>query len=430
MVSSRNDGRGRRVVITGTGLLSPAGNTLEDYWHGLTSGRSAIRRVTLFDVGDLPIDCAGEVDDGMIEAAAPPAMLKRLDRGVIFGVIAAGNALEDAGITEAVRNDVRVGCFVGSGMGPCHAVEASYDAYNNRGWRAVRPTSIPRCMFNVMSSEVSIRHHLTGTQHVVAAACASSTFAMTEAFEAIRTGREDVAVAGGADAPLVRSMFSAWIQLRVLAHHSDPARASRPFDRRRNGFVIGEGSGMLVFEELEHARARGAKIYAEIIGHGAASDATHITKPDVTGQASAIRRALDFAGIRPADVDYINAHGTGTLLNDLTETQAIKQVFGKQAWHVPISSTKSVIGHTMGASGALELVASILAIKHQALPPTVNQEEPDPECDLDYVPNTSRPARVRVVLKNSFAFGGANCVLVIRAFEDDANGQAGNPQGP
>ena len=418
----RDNGRDRRVVITGMGLLSPAGSTLDDYWHGITNGRSAIRQITIFDASDLPIRSGGEVPEEDFQADTTPAMVKRLDRGVLFGVVAAGRALADAGIAEDARNGLRVGCIIGSGMGPCHAVEASYGAYDERGWRALRPTSIPRCMFNAMSSEISIRHHLTGGQHVVAAACASSSLAMTGAIEAVRAGHEDVVLSGGTDAPLVRSMYAAWIQLRVLGKHPDPARASRPFDGLRDGFVIGEGAGMLVFEELEHARARGASIYAEIIGHGSSSDAAHITQPDVTGQATAMRCALDNAGIQGEDIDYINAHGTSTILNDLTETRAIKQVLGDRARRVPVSSTKSVIGHTMGASGALELVASVLAINHQTLPPTVNHEEPDPECDLDYVPNVPRPAPVRVVLKNSFAFGGSNAVLVIRAFEDEPHG--------
>ena len=312
---------------------------------------------------------------------------------------------------------MRISVLIGSGLGPCATLAESYALYNTRGWQAIRPTSIPRSMYNLPASHISMELRLLGGHHVVAAACASSALAMADACECIQSGREDVVLTGGCDSPMTPSMYGGWINLRVLSKNPDPAKASRPFDRRRDGMVLAEGAAMLLFEEAEHARRRGARAYAEILGSGTSSDATHITQPSAEGQAMAIRHALRVTGLAPEDVDYINAHGTSTVLNDRTETQAIKLAFGDRARSVPISSTKSVLGHAMGASGALELVATILAIRHQVIPPTVNLETPDPECDLDYVPNVPRPARIRIALSNSFAFGGSNAVLVVQGLE-------------
>ena len=412
----------RRVVITGIGILSPAGNNLEAYWRGITSGRSAIREVRLFDTRDMPIHIGGEVDQDELRDAVSPSAFQRTDRAALLGLVATERALADAGMSERAHDAPPVGVVVGSGLGPCHDAQWAYGIFHERGWKGVRPTTIPRVMFNRIASEISIKFHLTGGHHVVAAACASASLAMVEAFEAVRSGRETVVLTGGCDSPLTPSIYGAWINLRILSKNPDPTRASRPFDRLRDGLVLSEGAAMLVFEEAEYALARGATVYAEVIGAGTSSDASHITNPSAEGQTLALRRALDSAGLAPGDVDYINAHGTSTTLNDVTETRAIKLAFGQHAARIPISSTKSVIGHCMGASGALELVAAILAIRHQTLPPTVNQEEPDPECDLDYVPNTPRSARVGVALSNSFAFGGANAVLAIRAFEEDSRG--------
>jgi 3-oxoacyl-[acyl-carrier-protein] synthase II len=364
----------------------------------------------------MPIHTAGEVDAEEFDSLAAASEAKSTDRGVMFGLIASREALKDAGLLDAAKDGLPVAAILGSGLGPCHQAEISYGEYLTRGWRGIRPTTIPRAMYSTLASQISIAYHLTGGHHVVAAACASGTLAMAEAYQAIRSGGEEVVLTGGVDSPLNRSTYGGWMNLRALSRNPDPARASRPFDRRRDGFVLAEGAGILIFEELERARARGAKIYGEIIGEGASSDATHLTQPDVQGQALAIRRALNDAGIEPEEVDYINAHGTGTPLNDPVETAAIKAALGEHARRVPISSTKSVIGHAMGASGALELIACFLAIQHQVVPPTVNLEEPDPECDLDYVPLQARPHPVRTVLSNSFAFGGSNAVLAVRAF--------------
>lgn len=409
----------QRVVITGIGILSPAGSTLDDYWRGLTCGRSAIREVTLFDTSDMPVHSGGEVDTAELASAVSEHVLKRTDRAVVLGLAAADRALADAGFLRDAPDGLPVGVFIGSGMGPCHAAEEAYGVYNARGWKALRPTTIPRVMFNCIASRISIEYHLTGGHHVVSAACSSSSLAMVEAFNAIRTGGEEMVLTGGCDSPLTPSTFGAWVNLRILSKHPDPARASRPFDKDRDGLVLAEGAAMLLFEGVRHARDRGAHVYAEVIGYGTSSDATHITNPSAEGQAKAIRGALRCAGIGTDEVDYINAHGTSTVLNDRTETRAIKLAFPERAADIPVSSTKSVIGHAMGASGALGLVASVLALKHQTVPPTVNLDNPGPDCDLDYVPHTARPTRLRVVLCNSFGFGGANSVIAVRSFEED-----------
>jgi len=412
----------RRVVITGRGVISPAGCTPVDFWEGITCGRSAIGMATRFDTSELAVHTAGEVDLEPFARLVPRATLQRPDLSIRLGLLAAKWALEDASLVDEAKGGMRIGAYCGSGTGPCDATAIGYKAYYENGARAVRPTSVPRCMYNGLASEISIAFHLTGSHHVIAAACASASLAMGVAYDAIAHGREEVILTGGADSPLTRSMYVAWANLRVLANEPDPALAMRPFDNKRNGFVLAEGACMLVFEELQHALARNATIYAEVLGHGASSDATHITKPDVDGQVAALRQALCMANLKPEDVDYINAHGTSTVLNDLTETQAIKAAFGDHARRIGISSTKSVLGHTMGASGAMELLATSLAIEKQVMPPTVNLTEADPACDLDYVPNEARPAAIRIALSNSFAFGGSNSVIAVRRYEENDHG--------
>jgi beta-ketoacyl-acyl-carrier-protein synthase II len=408
----------RRVVVTGLGALSPVGGSLEDNWRGLTRGTSAIRRVRRFSTEELDVHTGGEVDLEPHRDAIPPTTLRRPDRSIEMALLAAGWALEEANLLEAARRGTRIGVLLGSGFGPCDALSSAYASYAERGPRGIRPTTVPRCMYNGMAAEVSIAFHLTGRQNVVSAACASASCAMAHAYDAVAFGGEDVVLTGGADSPLTASIYASWVKLRVLSQEKDPAKAMRPFDKNRDGFVLSEGAGMLVFETLEHARDRGARIYGEILGHGASSDASHITKPDQTGQATALRDVLHQCGLAPEEIDYINAHGTSTQLNDATETAAIKEVFGPHAAKLPVSSTKSVLGHTMGASAALELIAVMQAFARQTLPPTVNLDTPDPECDLDYVPNAPRRATVRTALSNSFAFGGSNSVIAARLYED------------
>lgn len=407
----------RRVVVTGMGLLSPAGNNVDAFWQGITCGKSSIRRLSHFDIADMPVCAAGEVDNSALGEALAEGVSKRMDRAALLGLVAARNALKDAGIADEARNGMRIGLSLGTGLGPCETLAESYLSYDTKGWKGVRPTTVPRSMYNVPASTISMECHLTGGHQVAAAACASGAVAIADACDWVRVGREKIVMTGGCDSPLIPSMYGAWINLRVLSRNPVPEEACRPFDRNRDGMVLAEGAGILIFEELEHALKRGARIYAEVLGSGVSSDASHITKPLAEGQAIAIRHALECTGLTPEDVDYINAHGTSTPLNDPTETQAIKLALGERARRIPISSTKSVLGHSMGASGALELIASVLAIRHQTLPPTVNLHEPDPECDLDYIPNVARPGRVKVVLSNSFAFGGSNAVLAVRNFE-------------
>jgi 3-oxoacyl-[acyl-carrier-protein] synthase II len=418
MVESAGRARSqRRVVVTGMGIISPAGCDLDAYWRGITCGCSAIRAIQNFDTSDMPVHSGGEVDRSELLKLVPESVIARTDRTVLLGLITARRALQDAGLADAPRNGARIGLLIGSGVGPCETLGESYAVYDSRGWQGVRPTVVPRSMFNVVAGQISMDCHLIGGHHVVAAACASGALAMADACEWIRSGREEMVVTGGCDSPLIPSIFGAWINLRIMSKNPNPSKACRPFDRLRDGLVLGEGAGMLLFEEAEHALRRGARVYAEVLGSGSSSDATHITKPSAEGQANAIRHALRTTGLAAEEVDYINAHGTSTVLNDSTETQAIKLAFREHARRVAISSTKSVIGHAIGASGALELIATILAIRNQVLPPTVNLDEPDPQCDLDYVPNVARPARIRTALSSSFAFGGSNAVLAVRAFE-------------
>jgi len=293
-----------------------------------------------------------------------------------------------------------------------------YDAFYTRGWRKMHPLSVPRNMFNSLSSNLSIQYKLGGSHHTVAAACASGAVAIGEAFRRIRHGEDVVVLAGGADAPICGSVLAGWAQLRVLSQHPEPAQASRPFDKERDGLVLSEGAGMLVLEELEHARQRGAHCWGEIVGYGTSSDASHLTAPEGSGQCDAILRALRSAGLQPEDVDYVNAHGTSTKLNDETETRAIRAAFGDHAANLAVSANKSMLGHTMGASGALELVSTLLTLRDGTIPPTINYHNPDPACDLDYVPNHARHRSVRLAIKNSFAFGGENAVLVVKKTEE------------
>jgi 3-oxoacyl-[acyl-carrier-protein] synthase II len=293
-----------------------------------------------------------------------------------------------------------------------------YDAFYLRGWRKMHPLSVPRNMFNSLSSNLSINFKLGGSHHTIAAACASGAVAIGEAFRRIGHGEDDVVLAGGADAPICGSVLAGWAHLRVLSQNLEPAQASRPFDKDRDGLVMSEGAGMLVLEDLEHARERGARCWGEIVGYGASSDASHLTAPEGTGQCEAILRALRSAGLRPEEVDYVNAHGTSTRLNDETETQALRAAFGDHATHLAVSANKSMLGHTMGASGALELVSTLLTVRDGVIPPTINYQNPDPACDLDYVPNQARRRPVRLAIKNSFAFGGENAVLVVKNTEE------------
>ncbi|HRU06349.1 MAG TPA: beta-ketoacyl-[acyl-carrier-protein] synthase family protein [Candidatus Brocadiia bacterium] len=409
----------RRVAITGMGFLTPAGGDLDTFWAACCSGRSALRPFQNLDTTGLPVTVGGEVDNAFFAPQEMPDSLKTVDRALLLAQAAAGRALRSAGFDTASPDLQPIALALGTGAGPNESAESCYGTFFLKGPKALRPRTVTRYMFNSIAAEISLAFHLTGAQFTVAAACASANMAMARAVDLIRLGRETTVLTGGADMPLTTSCIAAWNAMRILATSPDPQRCCLPFHRQRTGFSLAEGAALFVFEEMEHAQRRGAAILAEVAGCGENCDAIHITRPDAARQADCIRLALKDAGVQPDQVDYINAHGTGTDANDATETEAIKMALGSHAKRVLISSTKSVIGHAMGASGALELVAVIAALQRQTAPPTANLDEADPACDLDYVPLKPRPAPLRIVLSNSFAFGGANSVLVLRRFEEN-----------
>jgi len=407
----------KRVVITGVGLVTPAGATLQRYWESITSGRSVLRTITLVDTSDLRISLAGEVDNSFFAEEDRPCwpdnQLDRTDRALLLCRSATRRALIDADVCLEPQMPLPIGISLGSGGGPCQATEEAYLAYARSGPRGARPKTVTRLMFNSISAQIAICFKLRGPQMTLASACASANMAMSRAVDLIRSGSIKQMVTGGVEMPLCRTVISAWAAMRVCSNATDKEQCSLPFHKRRAGLALAEGSAMFVFEELESALSRGARIYAEVLGYGENNDGTHITQPDANSQAEAIVQALRDADLKPEDIDYINAHGTGTELNDSCETEAIKRAFGHMAPRVPISSTKSVLGHGLGASGALELPAILGAFENQLLPPTANLDEIDPRCDLDYVPCSPRRAQVGKAISNSFAFGGANSVLVL-----------------
>lgn len=409
----------RRVVVTGIGIATPLGSNLDTFWAALLQGHSCISEITRLDTSDYPVHIGGQVANPEPNPFLPEQVLRRNDLCTNIGLLAGGLALDSARLGSREEDKRPISVVVGSAFGATQGLQDVYDAYFTRGWRRMHPLAVPRNMFNSLASNLSIHYKLTGSHHTVAAACASGAVAVGEAFRRIRHGEDDIVLAGGADAPICGSVIGAWSNLRVLSRNPDPTKACRPFDGNRDGLVLSEAAALLVLEEYEHAVQRGAPCFGEIVGYGATSDATHLTAPDAAGQSEAIARALSSAGLRPEDVDYVNAHGTSTRLNDQAETQAIKRALGEHSHRVAISSSKSMLGHTMGASGALELVVTLLALHHGILPPTINHDSPDPDCDLDYVPNRARQCDLRVALKNSFAFGGQNAVLAVRKMEEE-----------
>ncbi|MGC9985087.1 MAG: beta-ketoacyl-[acyl-carrier-protein] synthase family protein [Polyangia bacterium] len=408
----------RRVVVTGIGVVTPFGHDVESFWQALLAGRSCIAPITRLDTSDFPVHFGGQVADVTATPFLPASLIRRNDLSTNIGLLAGGLALESAGLGALAEQRRAISVMVGSAFGAMQGLQDVYDAFYLHGWRKMHPLSVPRNMFNSLSSNLSIHFKLGGSHHTVGAACASGAVAIGEAFRRIRDGEDAVVLAGGADAPICGSVLAGWAHLRVLSQRTEPAQASRPFDRERDGLVLSEGAGMLVLEDLEHARERGARSWGEIVGYGTSSDASHLTAPESSGQCEAILRALRSARLRPEDVDYVNAHGTSTRLNDETETQALHSAFGDRAASLAVSANKSMLGHTMGASGALELVSTLLTLRDDVIPPTINYQNPDPACDLDYVPNQSRRRSVRLAIKNSFAFGGENAVLVVRKSEE------------
>lgn len=410
--------RNRPVAITGIGVISPIGIGRGEFWQALKEGKSGIRRVTRFDPSAFPTQIAGEVDFDPNQYL-DRREARKMDRFVQFAVVASRMAMEDAGISGKFDPD-RSGVIFGTGIGGITTLVEQEEVFRQKGPDRVSPFFIPMMIANMGSGQVAIDLGLRGPIDTVVTACASGANAIGDAFEIIRRGDADVMVAGGTEAPLVPLAFAGFCSMKAMSVQNDlEGKASMPFDKRRDGFVMGEGAGALVLESLDHAVSRGARIYALVSGYGMSADAYHITAPSPNGEgaARAMSAAIRDAGLVPYDIDYINAHGTSTPANDVNETQAVKKVFGERAYHIPISSTKSMIGHLLGAAGAVETIATIMAVYEGVIPPTINYEEPDPECDLDYVVDGVRRAPVRVALKNSFGFGGQNACLVLRRYE-------------
>ena len=407
----------RRVAVTGLGAVSALGVGVQAFWDGLVAGRSGVRRIARFDPSAYLVQAAAEVPDFEPSEHFDAGQSDLLDRFSQFALVAAGEACRAAGLELSDGERSRAGVAIGSGMGGVVTQDDRYHKLYAEGITRLHPFSIPRIMNNAAAAQVSMRWGLGGPTLSLATACAAAAHAIGEAAEMIRADRADVMIAGGAEAPIAPGVLRCWEAMRVLAPASDgdPSRACRPFSRDRLGMVLGEGAGIVVLESWDRAAARGAPILAELAGYAATSDAAHITQPGVEAPARALTIALDQARLAPSDVDYVNAHGTATRLNDSTETAIIKRAFGPAARRLAISSTKAAHGHAMGASAGLEFIATVLAIRKGVVPPTLNYTQPDPECDLDYVPNSAREMPVRAAVSNSFAFGGLNAVLVVRA---------------
>lgn len=410
-----------RMVVTGMGAITPLGNDVETFWQNVVAGRSGVGPITLFDASALKTRIAAEVKGFDPEAWFGRKEARRLDRYAQFALAATQQALQDARLDPGHVDRERVGVILGTGIGGIGALVQGVETLMTRGPDRISPFMVPMMLADTAPGLIAIAYGFRGPNMAVITACASGTNAIGEAMNLIRRGDADVVIAGGAEAAILPISVAAFnVMGAISTRNEEPERASRPFDRTRDGFVMGEGAGILVLERLEHAQARGARIYAEVVGYGASADAYHITAPLENGEGAALamRRALADAGLSPREVDYINAHGTGTPLNDKSETQAIKAVFGEAAYDVPISSTKSMIGHLLGAAGAVEAIVCIRAITDGVIPPTINYEHPDPECDLDYVPNTARRRPVRVAMSNSFGFGGHNACVIFRRYAD------------
>jgi len=409
----------RRVVITGLGVVAANGIGVEKFWDSLVHGRSGVGKITHFDISSYSSQIAGEVNDFDPLDYMSPKSTRRMDRFCQFAVACARMALEDAQIEISDKNCDRVGIAIGSALGGTPSAEEQHSIFIERGLKRVDPLLAIKIYPGGATSQVSIEFGIKGHSNTIGGACAAGTDNIGYAFYAIKNNFAEIMIAGGTEAPIVPLTFGAFCLIRALStRNGDPTRASRPFDKERDGFVMGEGAGILILEDLENALERGASIYAEVLGYGTTNDAFHMAQPLPTGEQAkkSIQIALQNANLGPSDIDYINAHGSSTPLNDKIETKIIKEIFGEYSCRIPISATKSMIGHALGAAGSIELVASALTIKKQFIPPTINYEFADPECDLDYVPNNGRKASVNTVLKSSYGFGGKNSSIIIRKF--------------
>jgi len=413
-----SNGQNRRVVITGIGVISPIGSGKAAFWDSLSKGKSGISPISSFDTSAFTTKFGGEIKDFDPSAHILPKKLKRMDRTTQLAVVASKMAVEDAGLNfqeDGYRE--RTGVIIGTALAGVGYILEQHDILRERGPMRLNPFTALASFPDACAGNVSIELGVTGPSFSLATACSSASDACGYAFDAIRSGRLDFLIMGGAEATIFPGIMASFCVARALSTRNDqPEKASRPFSADRDGFVLGEGAGMFVVEEYERAQKRGAHIYGEILGHGMTCDAYHMTIPDPEGKEAgrAMSLALSEAGLRPDEIDYINAHGTSTPLNDKTETMIIKKVFGDHARKLPISSTKSMIGHLIGAAGSVELIATLLAMENQVIPPTINYGSRDPECDLDYVPNEARPAKIRIAMKNSFGFGGKNSILILK----------------
>ena len=407
----------KKVVITGLGVLAPNGNNIHKFWESLCQGKSGINAITYFDTEGFSVKIAGELDGFKAEEHLEPSQIRKLDPFSIFALVAAQEAIENAKINWNSINLHQVGVILGTGVGGIYTMEEQHTVLMNRGSRRVSPFFVPKMIANIAAGHVAIKWGLKGPNHTVTTACASATDAIGIATRLIQIGDADMIIAGGTEASITPLTISGFANMKALSRNPDNQTASRPFDKNRDGFVMGEGAGIMVIESEEHAKNRHAEILGEIAGYGSTNDASHITQPQKEGAVLAMKKAIQDAGLSPANIDYINAHGTSTPLNDKNETNAIKEVFGDHAYSLKISSTKSMTGHLLGASGSIEAIASVKAIEHNLAPPTINYVTADPDCDLDYVPNTVQNFPIDTVMSNSFGFGGHNAVILIKRWK-------------
>ncbi len=409
----------KQVVVTGLGVVTAVGIGVDGFWQNITSGVSGVERLTLLDTSNLDVKIGAEIKEFDPAQYMDRKEVKRTDRFVHFAVAATQMALADSGLEINSANADEIGVVIGSGIGGMKTFEEQYRTCLEKGPKRVSPFFIPMMIPDMASGFVSIVTGAKGPNHTVVTACASGTHSIGDSFRIIQNGEADAMITGGSEAAITQLTYGGFSSAGALStNNDDPKGASRPFDLNRDGFVMGEGSGILLLEELEHAKRRGAKIYAEVVGFGESGDAYHMTSPDPegAGAAKAMRRAISDAGITPEKISYINAHGTSTAANDKLETMAIKNVFGEAAYRIPVSSTKSMTGHLLGAAGGVEAIISVLALKHGTIPPTINYQTPDPECDLDYVPNQARKSVLEYVLSNSLGFGGHNACLAFKKY--------------
>jgi len=411
----------RRVVITGLGALAPNGNSVPQYWDSLVSGKSGIGYITAFDTENLSVKIAGELSNFDAQDHFDRKELRKLDPFTVYHMVSSSEAITQAGLTQNIDMD-RVGVIIGSGVGGIQTLEDQCNTYSSRGQRRVSPFFVPRMIANIAAGNLAIKYGFKGPNQTIISACASGTDAIGLAARTIQYGDADAMITGGTEASITGLTISGFANIKALStRNEDPESASRPFDAERDGFVLGEGSASIVLEELSHAEKRGASILAELVGYGSTDDAFHITQPSEGGKGAikAMQNALDDANLSVNDIDYINAHGTSTPFNDKTESAAITSLFGDHTKKLKVSSTKSMVGHALGASGALEAIACIQAIQNDILPPTINYNNPDPECTLDYVPNNSQKSTINAAMSNSFGFGGHNGVIVIKKWGED-----------